>query len=99
KTTWPRVAEGVMISAMWRLKILVTMKTSCARLLTLCSLLLFLTSVAQPQDSITNPDASFVTTESAEYRGRVNGEQITGGKFAFQILRRGTGSAWIDWSS
>ncbi|HWL07207.1 MAG TPA: hypothetical protein VNQ76_02225 [Planctomicrobium sp.] len=88
-----------MTSAMRRPAICVTIQKISAQFLSSCFFLLFLASVAHSQETIANPAASFVTTESAEYRGRVSGEQITGGKFAFQIVRRGTGNAWIDWSS
>ncbi len=63
-----------------------------------CPIGQFHSKCASAQERVVNADTSFVTTESAEYRGRIDGDQIVGGKFAFQIVRRGSENAWIDWS-
>ncbi|WP_437194093.1 hypothetical protein [Planctomicrobium sp. SH527] len=55
---------------------------------------------AQPDPGFTVTESSptLVTTESAEYRGRIHGKQIVEGKLALTVVRRGEGSAVIDWS-
>lgn len=48
--------------------------------------------------TVTESSPSLVTTESAEYRGRIHGRQIVEGKLTLTVVRRGEDPAVVDWS-